>query len=714
MTNITTQNDANNEAETRIYICRDKRSRILDLSDIGLTSIPKAVKDIRNLEVLKLNENAISELPDFIDSLKDIEYLDLSYNKLSVLPQSIGSLLFLKTLNVRCNKLKSIPESIEKLVSLRSLDISYNRLSELPETINNLLNLKYCNIKGNNLRSLPEKIAELIKSKQISLLGHIERIIELTGNDGLSEGLSSVAKPHIEYITQKLHITPIQAVIFSHIVSAFDYSPVGMQEIANSINCNRIKLMQYINDFEELEHRKIIRSSKKERRGHGYSGDISDYSIPREVIKSLMKDEEYQPTDQSNLSITELFTRMESLFEQRVDDNDISYDELSASIIELLNNNKQLPFVKEVCGYELSKENLMLLLRFCHKYINREQEELSLDDISAMYDRKSQFSYHRRQFKSGEHILMSRGFIEYTNSEGFGNRELFKLAETTRKGLLADLQIKSLRNRRDIIRASVIQEKKLFYNGKESGQVAQLTSLLEKSSFNEIQSRLSDNGMRTGFACLFSGIPGTGKTETVYQIARQTGRDIMAVDISKTKSMWFGESEKIIKEIFTRYRDFVEEIETAPILLFNEADAIFGKRKDVSSGAVDQTENAIQNIILQELENLKGILIATTNLAENLDNAFERRFLYKIEFKKPELAIRQSIWQSVIPTISNENIRELATRFDFSGGQIENIARKRTVELVLSGTEPNLDKLIFFCEEERLNKDMSKRIGFSV
>jgi SpoVK/Ycf46/Vps4 family AAA+-type ATPase len=184
------------------------------------------------------------------------------------------------------------------------------------------------------------------------------------------------------------------------------------------------------------------------------------------------------------------------------------------------------------------------------------------------------------------------------------------------------------------------------------------------------------------------------------------------VDISQSKSMWFGESEKRIKEIFSNYKDYIEESEITPILLFNEADAIFSKRKDVSSSAVAQTENAIQNIILQEMENLKGILIATTNLVDNLDKAFERRFLFKIEFKKPELSVRQSIWQSMIADLTEKDAQTIASRFDFTGGQIENIARKRTVELVLSGIEPNIDKLISFCQEELINDAATTKIGF--
>jgi SpoVK/Ycf46/Vps4 family AAA+-type ATPase len=189
----------------------------------------------------------------------------------------------------------------------------------------------------------------------------------------------------------------------------------------------------------------------------------------------------------------------------------------------------------------------------------------------------------------------------------------------------------------------------------------------------------------------------------------------MLVDIAKTKSMWFGESEKRIKEIFERYQYCVENSDTAPILFFNEADAVIGKRKDVNTGNLTQTENAIQNIILQEIENLKGILIATTNLTQNMDKAFERRFLYKIEFSKPSLTSRQSIWKTMIPSLSDTDAGELASRFDFNGGQIENISRKRTVETVLSGVEPPLERLISFCQEElSLQSNLERKIGFAV
>jgi len=147
----------------------------------------------------------------------------------------------------------------------------------------------------------------------------------------------------------------------------------------------------------------------------------------------------------------------------------------------------------------------------------------------------------------------------------------------------------------------------------------------------------------------------------------------MKVEISQSKSAWFGESEKIIKRIFTEYKTFLEECKRTPILFFNEADAIISKRKDISKSSVAQTENAMQNILLEELENFEGILIATTNLVSNLDPAFERRFLFKVRFHKPNDAIRARIWKSKLPFLNKHDCMALAEKYDFSGGQIENV-----------------------------------------
>ena len=124
-------------------------------------------------------------------------------------------------------------------------------------------------------------------------------------------------------------------------------------------------------------------------------------------------------------------------------------------------------------------------------------------------------------------------------------------------------------------------------------------------------------------------------------------------------------------------------------------------------------ENTIQNIILQEMETLDGIMIATTNLEQNMDAAFERRFLYKIKFNKPSIESRICIWQTLIPALSDDESAVLASKYDFSGGQIENIARHYAINKVLHGDEDDrLKCLISYCEEERFDKKHCQKIGF--
>jgi len=176
--------------------------------------------------------------------------------------------------------------------------------------------------------------------------------------------------------------------------------------------------------------------------------------------------------------------------------------------------------------------------------------------------------------------------------------------------------------------------------------------------------------------------------------------------------MWFGESEKVVKKIFTDYKSFMESSEETPILFLNEADAIISKRGAIGKSNTRQTENAIQNIILEELENFEGILIATTNLADNLDSAFERRFLFKILFNLPSNSIRAEIWKTKLPSLSTEDCEFLAGKFNFSGGQIDNIIRKSEINEIVHGEVVSLENLLVFCSEETLVSQRAS-IGFS-
>jgi SpoVK/Ycf46/Vps4 family AAA+-type ATPase len=119
----------------------------------------------------------------------------------------------------------------------------------------------------------------------------------------------------------------------------------------------------------------------------------------------------------------------------------------------------------------------------------------------------------------------------------------------------------------------------------------------------------------------------------------------------------------------------------------------------------------MQNIILEELENLKGILIATTNLAVNMDKAFDRRFLFKVEFKNPDEVTRVKLWKSMLPELNEKDRMVLGRQFKLSGGQIENITRKYLLDKAIFDKKLHIDDMVKYCKEEVPEK-LEMKIGF--
>ena len=337
--------------------------------------------------------------------------------------------------------------------------------------------------------------------------------------------------------------------------------------------------------------------------------------------------------------------------------------------------------------------------------------------ISDLYDGGERYSVATKMMEEN-HELFQKGLIEFAK-KGNLSEATITLSDKGRKLVLGEkaFLFEDSINDKNLIKTDSIKEKKLFYSPENQKEIDRLKAALQEEKLKGIQQRLKDDGLPVGVAVLLYGAPGTGKTESVMQIAKETGRSIVHVDISEAKSAWFGESEKRIKKIFTSYKNACEiaekKGELMPILLFNEADALISKRKSDTSGNCAQTENAIQNIILEELESLKGIFIATTNLASNMDSAFERRFLFKIKFENPSTEAKTSIWMNKLSWLDKESATEFAKEYDFSGGQIDNIVRKIAMNEVITGERPAITDIHNMCKCEKIdNPDGSRRMGF--
>ena len=550
------------------------------------------------------------------------------------------------------------------------------------------------------------KTTKRTTSKRLTLLKAVETIVEKSCDSQLCDLFLKQCKKEIKLVADAYNITPQQAILFCITVECGPRN-VRLIELSHHLNMRNVASLSFDADIKAMVQMRLMRYRDRER---------DAFDIPEHVINALQENKA-QILPKLKVEDASAMLDLMGIWFNAVDNNNISPEDLSLDLKALFKDNSHIGFARQMLDLKLDDANMMLLAYFCSQLINEDDERLCTHELKCFYDRCYQHRSAVMQLASGKHVLAKMELIEPVCEDGRASTSTFTLTSKAKSKLLAEFDlIKPDVKLSNVLYPDSITPKALFYPQTMTQQVKELNSFLEVDKFKQIQQRMTDNGFRTGFACLFYGAPGTGKTETAYQLARLTGRCVMAVEVPKIKSKWVGDSEKNIKALFDRYRELVRRCDVAPILLFNEADAIFGVRKNGAESAVDKMENSIQNIILQEMEDLNGILIATTNLATNLDGAFERRFLYKIEFEKPDASVRSSIWQSMVSGLSESDASALAQAYELSGGQIENIARKDTINRVLYGDSSRTDRLsalMEYCDAETMQStEKAKRIGF--
>jgi hypothetical protein len=196
-----------------------------------------------------------------------------------------------------------------------------------------------------------------------------------------------------------------------------------------------------------------------------------------------------------------------------------------------------------------------------------------------------------------------------------------------------------------------------------AGQVRQRTLVYETWGF----ARLGARGL--GISALFAGVSGTGKTMAAEVLARELRLDLYRIDLSQVVSKYIGETEKNLRRVF----DAAEG--GGAILLFDEADALFGKRSEVKDSH-DRYANIEVSYLLQRMETYRGLAILTTNLKNTLDPAFLRRLRFVITFPFPDAAHREAIWRRIFPVLTPTEGLDHArlSRLNVAGGNIRNIA----------------------------------------
>jgi SpoVK/Ycf46/Vps4 family AAA+-type ATPase len=203
-----------------------------------------------------------------------------------------------------------------------------------------------------------------------------------------------------------------------------------------------------------------------------------------------------------------------------------------------------------------------------------------------------------------------------------------------------------------------------------------------------------------GISALFDGPSGTGKTLAAEVLAHDLNLDLYRIDLSSVVSKYIGETEKNLKQLF----DAAEE--SGIILLFDEADALFGKRGEVKD-SLDRYANIEVSYLLQRMENYQGLAILTTNLRSSMDKAFQRRLRFIVDFPFPDAGQRQAIWSAVFPPRMPSAGLDAArlAQLNMSGGSIRNIAMNAAFLAVESGQDINMEHVLQATQWEALKAE---------
>jgi ATP-dependent 26S proteasome regulatory subunit len=520
-----------------------------------------------------------------------------------------------------------------------------------------------------------------------------------------------VREAAIAYLQERLNLSRIQVLILTSVLyysAKHSGRKCNMDDLANLLRMHPLRVLQLRDEFcvlDELGY--IVNCQNKD----GWS-----LSMVGEALESLAMDIPFDP------QILKLESNFDFLCKaNRFIKEGHRYDEdgtIAKNINRLMKQNQHLALVQNLQNIKDEPDMWFMLLMMTTLAIE-EDSYVNARDLAQMLSERT-VRIILKQIMDNKHPFAKQGYIELRNQAGQVQQGEWVLSQ---EGWLAMLdnqeEVESIvpieedENINMLTSYKQLAQRPLYFSDKTEEQVQTLTNLLHEEQLAKVRQALKTHNMPLGFCCLFYGAPGTGKTELVQQLAIATQRDLFQVNIATLRDKYVGESEKQLKRIFDKYRSLVRTQEHAPILFFNEADAIFGNRMENTQRSVDKMENALQNIILQEMEVLDGIMICTTNLTSCLDKAFDRRFIYKVEFEKPTNQARKLIWQSMLSSLNDEQATELANRFDFSGGQIQNISRKQVINAIFSGKdELDYDQIKLDCQNESISRNSRGKVGF--
>lgn len=560
----------------------------------------------------------------------------------------------------------------------------------------------------------PAELEEEIEEQQaltreemegLDILQLMEQVNKVTFDSKLDKARLKRHEALLTYVADKVNLSVNEVILLAALIEGVE--EVKLEDLSRAYDCSILKILQMKKDIDSLIAKRFIKKSTR-------YDDKTVYNVNPTVLNAFSENRPYKGEDAHFSNDKQLLKAIGRSMEEAIRRERIGAEDLLADIHFYLDHNEELPLVEKLRKLSLDDEDLVvLLMMLCVEVFFRWKVWDYSSDMDDMRYGHQLWGEIYERLAAGNGRLFKEKFIQYHCSDRLADKDKVEMCKgEKRTELIGEILPKQkMAMDQDRIRYASIKPKQLYYNPEERKQVEQLQDLLSPKSLKKVSQAMEAKGLGRAFTCLFYGAPGTGKTETAKQLAYMTKRDVLQIDMSQLRDKFVGESEKNVKEIFERYYRLACGSKRTPILLLNEADALIGRRMTGNLRSVDKMENALQNILLQEMENFVGILIATTNMVDNFDGAFERRFLFKIRFNNPTLEAKKAIWKSKLSELDDRDIEKLAAEFDMSGGQIDNVVRKYVMEAILSKETPSYEGMRSMCRGESL-KSSRRSIGF--
>lgn len=544
-----------------------------------------------------------------------------------------------------------------------------------------------------------------LESDKLKWIEHI--ITESFGNVSKKDALLAV--PEIKELINFFKIDYDELVVLSILIDGgIRQEEQGMDVFLQHFGGSLTGLKNINNALHSLISKGYVVSTTKNR--HSKTLVKQSFTAEEIVYEALLSDKpdslEFQPAKNFNT----LLKNIQVISDRR---NDGCFDAetmLKLTEREIVNAKqcKELDWLNGFDDLTIAEKTLFLSAAIRHQ---KDGQQIDLEYFIKMIE--DNFAKQKEFRDSIENKTSS--LIEYDllvrDEEAFIFDEFVGLTEKSKDALFVKEKTTTKKNTYTtgtILTPEDIVLEELFYNELELQQINTIEKILSKEKHQLVVNQLSENGLAKGISILFNGFSGTGKTATAKRIAKITNRPLFCVDVEKVINKWVGDTEKGTKKIFDQYYEFSKECDLTPILFFNE-DSIFSKRVDVGH-STDRTHNSMQNILLEQMELFTGISIVTSNHAEKLDKAFERRFLYRVEFEKPTKETQRSLLQNSFQNISIETINKILESYSFTGGQIYNIRKKYIMQCIIE--DGDLESLfIRFCQEESKTASINK-IGY--